>query len=188
MLSTLGIMWFKFKLTSRLSVISNMRNTLVCCILLVSGFLSCSKIGKPAPSFSFTSLDNEVIDSETLKDKIIVVNVWATWCHTCIKEIPDLNRLQAKYADDTSVVFIGLCDESPEFMKPLLNRFPFNYKQVANAESYTSKLQTRLVKTYPQNVIIDHNFEVVYEVSDGSSDIYSALDSKLQELIKSQTK
>ena len=111
MLSTLGIMWLKFKLTSRLSVILSMRNTLAGCILLVTGFLSCSKIGKPAPSFSFTSINNEVIDSETLKSKIIVVNVWATWCHTCIKEIPDLNRLQAKYAEDTSVVFIGLSDK-----------------------------------------------------------------------------
>ena len=157
-------------------------------IVVLTGITSCSKIGKPAPSFSFTSIDNQVIDSETLKDKIIVVNVWATWCPTCIKEIPDLNRLQAKYADDTSVVFIGLCDEDVTKMTTILKRFPFNYIQVAEAEKYTSKLQTRLVKTYPQNVIIDHNFDIVFEVSDGSKDIYSSLDGKLQSLLNPENK
>lgn len=155
-------------------------------IMLATMLASCSKIGKPAPAFSFTTLSNDVYDSESLQNKIIVVNVWATWCPTCIKEIPELNRLQAKYASDSSVVFIALCDEPAEKMQPILDRFPFSYKQVANAETYTKKLQTRLVKTYPQNIIIDHNFDIVFEVSDGSDDIYTALDTKLQEVLKPQ--
>lgn len=153
-------------------------------MIVLSGTMSCSKIGKPAPSFAFTTIDNQVIDSESLKDKIIVVNVWATWCPTCIKEIPELNRLQAKYAEDTSVVFIGLCDEDSGKMGQILERFPFSYIQVALAEKYTNKLQSRLVKTYPQNVIIDHNFDIVFEVSDGSEDIYTSLDNKLEELLQ----
>jgi thiol-disulfide isomerase/thioredoxin len=150
--------------------------------LVLIGLTSCSKIGKSAPSFSFTSIDGQVIDSESLKDKIIVVNVWATWCHTCIKEIPELNRLHSKYADDTTVVFLALCDEDKRTMDVLLTRFPFNYQQVSKAEEYTKKLQTRLVKTYPQNVIIDHDFNIVFEVSDGSADIFTALDNKITEI------
>ena len=153
---------------------------LVCLSVLAT---SCSNVGETAPTFFFTTLDGDTIDSNDLKDKIIVVNVWATWCPTCIREIPELNRLQAKYAGDTSVVFLGLCDESAQPMENILTRFPFSYLQVANAEQYTKKLQTRLVKTYPQNLIIDHNFNIVFEVSDGSADIYTALDTKLQELV-----
>lgn len=170
-----------------LSVTTYMKSILLGIICLSLVATSCSNIGETAPEFTFTTIDSNTIDSNSLKDKIIVVNVWATWCPTCIKEIPELNRLQAKYASDTSIVFLGLCDESQQLMDNILTRFPFNYKQVAEAQKYTSKLQTRLVKTYPQNLIIDHNFNIVFEVSDGSADIFSALDTKLQELVNLPT-
>ncbi|MFT5724737.1 MAG: peroxiredoxin [Bacteroidia bacterium] len=143
---------------------------------------SCSNVGDKAPRFSFSTIDDQTIDLETFKDKIVVVNVWATWCPTCILEIPDLNRLFDKYAADTTVVFLGLCDEPKSKIDVILKRFPFKYPQVADATSYTKKLQTRLVKTYPQNLIIDENFDIVFEVSDGSADIFNAMDTKIQKL------
>jgi hypothetical protein len=43
-------------------------------------------------------------------------------------------------------------------------------------------LKSGIVKTYPQNLILDRNGKVVFEHTDGSSDIFKALDEKLQEL------
>lgn len=143
---------------------------------------SCSNVGESAPRFEFTSQSGDTVTSHQLKGKIIVVNVWATWCGTCIREIPDLNRLYRKYQNDTNVSFLALCDDSEDKMNKILSRFDFLYPQVPDASEYTSKLQTRLVKTYPQNLILNQDMEIVFEVSDGSKDIFSSLDAKIQEL------
>ena len=155
-------------------------------LALLSAFLffsSCSNVGETAPSFEFKTIDGVEINSDDLKGKIIVVNIWATWCPTCIQEIPALNRLQAKYASDTSIMFLALCDDNVRDMRVVFERFPFNYIHVADAELYTNRLQTRVVKTYPQNLILDGDFQIVYEVSDGVPNIFQAIDNRLVDLI-----
>ena len=36
------------------------------------------------------------------------VDIWATWCGWCIKEIPDLKKLEEEYKDRSDMVFIGI--------------------------------------------------------------------------------
>ena len=42
----------------------------------------------------------------------MVVNFWATWCHPCQKEIPDLSKLYEKYKDK-GVVMLGVMTDNP---------------------------------------------------------------------------
>ena len=48
----------------------------------------------------------QLISSYTGK-KAVLINVWATWCLPCVKEFPDIVRLQKKYPADLQVVFIS---------------------------------------------------------------------------------
>jgi len=71
------------------------------------------RTNQPAPELSFHLLDNG--NARNLHDyqgKVIVLNVWATWCKGCRQEMPDLDRLQQQYASQ-GVVVITLSDESP---------------------------------------------------------------------------
>src|SRR5690606_1187961 len=45
--------------------------------------------------------------------KVVIVNVWGTWCAPCRAEIPDLNRLQDRYGGEGLVV-ISISDETPD--------------------------------------------------------------------------
>lgn len=145
-------------------------------------FASCSNTGKPIAPFSFSTIEGKRIDSKDLKGKIVVINIWATWCGMCIKEIPELNRLKEKYKNDSDIVFIAFSDEDLEKVKATLLRFPFNYTQIVDSESYTSKLKTRLVKTYPQNLILDKNLKVVFDITEAKGDIFSILDTEIIKL------
>lgn len=66
------------------------------------------KIEVPMPEFSFTDVDTGREDRlSSYAGKVIVINFWATWCAPCLKEIPDLNRLQREYPDDLAVISIS---------------------------------------------------------------------------------
>ena len=62
-------------------------------------------------SFSTTDLDGNIVDQSILADyDLTMVNVWATFCRPCIKEMPDLGELAQEYADE-NVQIIGLVSD-----------------------------------------------------------------------------
>lgn len=62
-------------------------------------------------SFSATDLDGNTVDQSMLADyDLTMVNVWATFCGPCIKEMPDLGALSQEY-QDKGVQIIGLVSD-----------------------------------------------------------------------------
>jgi thiol-disulfide isomerase/thioredoxin len=49
---------------------------------------------QPAPETAFTDADGKPVGLADFKGKPVVVNLWATWCKPCLKEMPSLDRLQ----------------------------------------------------------------------------------------------
>ncbi|MFT5480949.1 MAG: thiol-disulfide isomerase/thioredoxin [Bacteroidia bacterium] len=141
---------------------------------------SCNLVGKQLPQFEFITLNGNRLTSKDLIGKVVVINVWATWCGTCIKELPDLNKIYDKYSSNQDVVFLAFSDEDEAVVNKALARFSFKYQQIVNAKKFTSKIQTRLVKTYPQNIVVNDKLEFLYEVSDGSKNIFEDLDHQIQ--------
>src|SRR5260370_34111667 len=50
---------------------------------------------QPAPETGFTDADGKPVIFADFKGKPLVVNMWATWCQPCLKEMPSLDRLQS---------------------------------------------------------------------------------------------
>lgn len=61
---------------------------------------------KLADEISFRSADGKVVGMNDLKGKTVFINFWATWCGPCIVEMPSINRLHQKLADNKDVVFL----------------------------------------------------------------------------------
>jgi thiol-disulfide isomerase/thioredoxin len=57
------------------------------------GVPSVAKLGKPTPAYVATALGGDSVDLAGLRGKVVLLNVWATWCHPCREEIPALQRL-----------------------------------------------------------------------------------------------
>lgn len=81
--------------------------------------------GMAVPSFTTQTLDGETFAIESLRGKIVLLNFWATWCPTCVSEIPHLRDAYQKLrSGDRSfeIVNISLDDESAD-LKSFVRRF-----------------------------------------------------------------
>ena len=85
-----------------------------------------------APAFNVSSIDGKNFDSEKLKGKIVVLNLWFVNCPNCVEEIKLLNTLVDEYKNK-DVVFIGLATDAKLKLEGFLKKNPFKYNIVPKA-------------------------------------------------------
>jgi thiol-disulfide isomerase/thioredoxin len=55
---------------------------------------------KPVPELTFFDAWGNEVTLADFRGEVVVLNLWATWCAPCRREMPSLDRLQARYAGD----------------------------------------------------------------------------------------
>lgn len=65
--------------------------------------------GSEAPSFTATTLDGELRTLEDYDDKVVLLNVWATWCLPCREEMPSMQRMYEEFqGEDFEIVAVSV--------------------------------------------------------------------------------
>jgi thiol-disulfide isomerase/thioredoxin len=77
------------------------------------------------------SVDGAAFRLSDFKDKVVVLDLWATWCGPCRLEVPHLVEMRDEYADK-NVEVIGLTTESPQTdadkVRDFAKEFKINYR------------------------------------------------------------
>lgn len=71
-------------------------------------------VGREAPDLAFRLVDdNDVERLSAYEGRVVLLNLWATWCAPCLEELPALNRLQEQF-DSEGLVVLTVSDEPRE--------------------------------------------------------------------------
>ena len=87
------------------------------------------EVGAPAPAYATVALDGDSVSLASMRGKVVLFNIWATWCHPCRAEIPELRALHSKYSD-RGLELIGVsvdADGSDDAIKGFMEEFRMTY-------------------------------------------------------------
>src|SRR4030095_2427591 len=84
--------------------------------------------GRPAPIEPFYDGDGNEVTLEQFGSKVVLLNLWATWCAPCLKELPSLDRLQAQLGGDRfQVIAVSVDRRGAEAVRPFFEKLKISH-------------------------------------------------------------
>lgn len=100
----------------------------------------------------------ERIAISQIKDKVLFINFWATWCPPCIAEMPGINELYGQTAADEVAFLMISTDEDFNKAKAFIRRKGFDFPIYKLNSAVPSVLQSRVL---PTTFIVGKDEEIV---------------------------
>ena len=146
-----------------------MRALILICLLLVSG--AAGQQPDSLAEFSLPKLDGQTLRSQELKDNIVVLDFWATWCENCVSEIPAFNKLEKEYSS-RGVRVIGLAVQSgwASDIKKFVRQYDMRYTILVGNDDTVSDFG---VISFPNTYVIAPGWKL-YRKYSGVSESKSA--------------
>lgn len=110
-------------------------------------------LDRKAPPITLAQLSGGTFKLADQKDKIVILDFWATWCGPCVKAMPILAEVAAKYKSKGVVLYAVNLEEKPEEVAAFLKENKLDVSVILDSQGEISKLYE--VEGIPQSVIID---------------------------------
>jgi thiol-disulfide isomerase/thioredoxin len=76
----------------------------------------------PAPTISVVDLAGNTVSLSDFAGRLVLINLWATWCEPCLREMPSLERMQSRLGDKITVVAISEDRGGSKTVEPFINK------------------------------------------------------------------
>jgi thiol-disulfide isomerase/thioredoxin len=132
------------------------RNSVAVSMLALSFGVGCDRgdhpgsVGKAAPTFVMSD-GVQTVDMGKLKGKVVVLNLWATWCAPCVEELPSLLTLQQKLPN-IAVVAVST-DQDDTVYRKFLVKHNVDVLTVRDADQKVNQMYGTVM--IPETYIID---------------------------------
>jgi peroxiredoxin len=135
--------------------------------------------GVAAPLFDTVDINGNQHRLADHEGKVVLVNIWATWCTPCRREMPDLERLYQERKDDGFMIF-GISTEDLPTQQKFAEEVVVSYP-LLTIEGDVPDLFTQTAR-YPANFLIDRNgrLQPAPSVDQPFENLEAAVDALLQ--------
>ncbi len=116
---------------------------------------------RPAPDFLLPDMRGQAVRLSQLKGKVILLNVWATWCGPCRQEMPTMEALAHKLSGEDFVLLAVSQDvDGAVTVKPYLQEGGYTFPVLLDLQGEVGRKYG--VTGYPETFVIDRQGQVVY--------------------------
>jgi len=115
--------------------------------------------GTPMPPFELKALDGKLINSSTLKGRVVLLNFWATWCGPCKEEMPSLAKLKHHFRNNDLCLLTITADLQPEAIKAFLKILKVDFPVLLDKTNDVS--HAYMARALPLTVLIDQEGKLI---------------------------
>ena len=119
------------------------------------------------------------------KGKVLLVNMWATWCGPCVAEMPELIKMQDKYRDQGfEVIGLNQSDEPAELIKSFAAKQNLNY-QLGWSDSalYSEFVKITRLNAIPQTILINREGQMTGVFAGGGNTVVSKMKETVEKTV-----
>jgi peroxiredoxin len=138
---------------------------LVIAIALVAGVAAAFALApRPAaPEVQFAVLSGENFSTSDLRGKVVLVNFWATWCTTCVQEMPKMIDTYRKFAPrGYEMVAVAVQSDHPNSVAAFAQKRALPFKVALDGNGDIAR-QFGRVRITPTSFLIDKKGRVLKE-------------------------
>ena len=119
---------------------------------------SSSSETKATQAYDFTAMDKDgkTVKLSDFKGKKVYINMWASWCGPCMREIPELEKVYQKYKNNKDIVFLSMTS-------PIDSEFK-NQSPQDKSKDVILKKAKELGATYPVLFDVNDRFIINYAI------------------------
>jgi len=138
-----------------------------------------SEIGMQAPDFTLRNLNGNLERLSSFKDKVIILNFWATWCAPCLEEMPAFEKIYRRYrSQGLTVIAVSLDKGDTSKVEKFVDEHSLTFPVLLDLDGIAEKIYPSF--TIPFTYVIDKKGIIVARV-DGeknwsSNETFAALD------------
>lgn len=104
--------------------------------------------GMAGAGFQLTGLDGKTIPFESLKGKVVFMNIWATWCPPCIAEMPNIQSLYEKVgSDDIAFVMLSVDEGGMEKVRKFIDKKGYTFPVYMPASQFPQEFYSNAIPT-----------------------------------------
>ena len=133
------------------------------------------------PSIDLPTITGSSITAATLKDKVVVVEMWATWCPPCRSTMNWLNSLKQKYGDRVEVIAVAVDSPEPDVRK-LATDLNANYHIVQGTPEIISPFGD--VAAVPKLFVFDRSGRRIHTFYGAPPDLHQKIGAAVGALLK----
>ena len=119
---------------------------------------SSSSETKATQAYDFTAMDKDgkTVKLSDFKGKKVYINMWASWCGPCMREIPELEKVYQKYKNNKDIVFLSMTSPNDSEFK--------NQSPQDKSKDVILKKAKELGATYPVLFDVNDRFIINYAI------------------------
>jgi thiol-disulfide isomerase/thioredoxin len=130
--------------------------------------------GAKSVGFEYESYDGKKVSLADFKGKIVYIDIWATWCGPCIKQMPALKELIKEYEGKNIAFLVISVDDKKDFAK-WKKMVPF-YNVGGTHLISDNALNSEFMKAYsvgliPRSILLDTNGNIINNIAPKPSDV-----------------